>query len=86
MPEFSENEDVMLFLGPKNKSGYQTLSSIQSGVLRIQTDLETGNKLITTPTTGIQIYKRNTDKTISSPYENGVLLEDFNYSLKKAID
>jgi hypothetical protein len=86
MPEFSENEEVMLFLGPKNKSGYQTLSSIQNGVLRIQTDLDTGNKLITTPTTGIQIYKRNTDKSISSPYSDGVLLEDFNYSLKKAID
>ena len=86
MPQFSENEEVMLFLGPKNRSGYQTLSSIQKGVLRIKTDSETGKKLITTPTTGIQIYKRNTDKSISSPDENGVLLEDFNYSLQKAID
>jgi hypothetical protein len=86
MPEFSENEEVMLFLGPKNRSGYQTLSSIQNGVLRIRTDSATGKKLITTPTTGIQIYKINTDKSMASPDENGVLLEDFNYSLKKAID
>ena len=86
MPQFSENEEVMLFLGPKNRSGYQTLSSIQKGVLRIKTDSETGKKLITTPTTGIRIYKKNTDKSISSPDENGVLLEDFNYSLQKAID
>ena len=86
MPQFSENEEVMLFLGPKNRSGYQTLSSIQKGVLRIKTDSETGKKLITTPTTGIRIYRKNTDKSISSPDENGVLLEDFNYSLQKAID
>lgn len=86
MPQFSENEEVMLFLGPKNRSGYQTLSSIQNGVLRIRIDPETGNQLITTPTTGFQIYKRNTDEPMSKPYGNGVLLEDFNYSLKKAID
>jgi hypothetical protein len=85
MPEFSENEEVMLFLGPRNKSGYQTLSSIQNGVLRIRTDSETGNKLITTPTTGIQIYKTNTGKSISPAYSNGVLLDDFIYSLTKAI-
>jgi hypothetical protein len=86
MPQFSENEEVMLFLGPKNRSGYQTLSSIQNGVLRIKTDSETGKKLITTPTTGFQIYKTNTDEPMSTPYGNGVLLEDFSYSLKKAID
>lgn len=86
IPQFSENEEVLLFLGPKNRSGYQTLSSIQNGVLRIKTDSKTGKKFITTPTTGIRLYKRNTDEPMSTPYSNGVLLEDFNYSLKKAID
>jgi hypothetical protein len=86
MPQFSENEEVLLFLGPKNRSGYQTLSSIQNGVLRIKTDSESGKRLIITPTTGIQLYKRNTDEAMSTPYSNGVLLEDFNYSLKKVID
>jgi len=86
MPEFYENEEVMLFLGPKNRSGYQTLSSIQSGVLRIETDSETGNRLISTPTTGIQMYKENTNKSISSPYNDEVLLGDLIYSLKKAIN
>jgi hypothetical protein len=86
MPQFSENEEVLLFLGPKNRSGYHTLSSIENGVLRIKTDPETGKRLITSPTTGIQLYKRNTDEPMSRPYSNGVSLEDFNYSLKKAID
>ena len=86
VPEFSENEEVMLFLGPKNKSGYQTLSSVQNGVLRIKADSETGKKLITSPTTGIQLYKINTGEPMSKPNNNGVLLEDFNYSLKKALD
>lgn len=86
MPEFYESEEVMLFLGPKNRSGYQTLSSIQSGVLRVKTDSETGNRLITTPTTGIPMYKEDTNKSISSPYNNEVLLGDLIYSLKKAIN
>ncbi|MGB7293549.1 MAG: hypothetical protein WBD99_15375 [Thermodesulfobacteriota bacterium] len=86
MPQFSENEEVMLFLAPRNKSGYQTLTSIQNGVLRIKTDSETGKKLITSPTTGIQLYERNTGEPMSTPHNNGVLLEDFNYSVKKAID
>jgi hypothetical protein len=86
MPQFSEEEEVLLFLGPKNKSGYHTLSSIENGVLRIRTDSETGDKIIITPTTGIQIYNTNTDKPIPSPHSNGVSLEDFTYSLKRAID
>jgi hypothetical protein len=86
MPQFSENEEVLLFLGPENKSGYHTLSSIENGVLRIRTDSGTGDKIIITPTTGLQIYKTNTDKPIPSPHSNGVLLEDFSYSLTRAID
>lgn len=86
MPQFSENEEVLLFLGPKNRSGYQTLSSIENGVVRIKTDPETGKRLITTPTPGIQLYKSNTEQRMSTPYSNGVSLEDFNYSLRKAID
>lgn len=86
MPEFSEDEEVLLFLGPKNNSGYHTLSSIENGVLRIRTDSETGEKIVITPTTGIQIYKTNADKAIPQPQRNGVSLEDFTYSLKQAID
>ncbi len=86
MPQFADNEEVMLFLGPKNRSGYRTLSSIENGVLRIKTDSETGKKLITSPTTGIRLYDLNTGKPMSTTYNNGVLLEDFNYSLKKAIE
>lgn len=86
MPEFSENEEVMLFLGPRNESGYQTLSSIANGVLRIHDDPKTGNKLITVPTRGLQIFKKDTDESLSASDENEVLLGDLIYSLKKAMD
>ena len=38
LPEFNEGEEVIHFLGSKNKFGYHNLKSIMSGVLRIQID------------------------------------------------
>lgn len=86
LPKFNEEGEVVLFLGPKNKDGYQTLTSLKNGVLQIQTDKNTGQKIVTTPTSGIEIYKENTKRGISLNQENGVLLEDMIYSLKKALN
>ena len=58
MPKFNEDEEVILFLGSKNKAGYPTLTSSKNGVLRIQTDEVTGQKIVSTTTTGIKIYKK----------------------------
>lgn len=85
MPGFREGEEVILFLGPKNREGYPTLASVQNGVLRIETDRVTGKKYITTPVSGIDLYKENTTKVISPSFQNGLLLEDFIYSIKKSL-
>ena len=85
-PEFNEGQEVVLFLNAKNKYGFYNLSSLMNGVLRIQTDEITGKKILITPTTGIEIFKKNTTKSISQLTRDGILLEDFIHSLKQAIE
>jgi len=85
-PDFTEGQDVVLFLGPKNKYGFYNLKSLMNGVLRIEIDETTGEKLITTPISGIKMFEKNTNKTISELPQGGVLLEDFIYSIKKEIN
>lgn len=84
IPNINEDEEVILFLGPKNKAGYPTLTNMKNGVLRIYTDDVTGQGNVITPTTGIPIYKENSSKAISGTQDSKILLEDFIYSLKEA--
>jgi len=86
LPVFNEEGEVMLFLGPINKDGYPTLASMKNGALQIQTDIKTGQKIVTTPTSGLEIYRENTEREISSQEAEGVLLEDMIYSLRKALN
>ncbi len=82
-PEFLQEEEVILFLGPKNPDGYPTLSSLEKGVLRLKVDEVSGEKIVTTPVTGIKILIKDTENP--APSENGVLLEDLIYSIKKSL-
>ncbi len=86
LPVFNEEGEVMLFLGPINKDGYPTLASMKNGALQIQTDIKTGQKIVTTPTSGLEIYRENTEREISSQEAEGVLLEDMIYTLRKALN
>jgi len=86
IPEFNEGEEVILFLDSENKFGYHNLKSIMNGVLRIHTDETTGEEIINTKTTGIKMYEKNTNKVISEQQDGGVLVEDFIFSLQKAIN
>jgi hypothetical protein len=83
-PDFTREEVVLLFLGPKNAQGYYTLSSLQGGVLRTSIDKESGKRLVTTPITGMEILKKGSESP--APTENGVLLDDLIYSIKKSLN
>lgn len=85
LPRFNEEGEVILFLGQKNEDGYPTLASMKNGALQIQTDKNTGQRIVSTPTSGIEIYRENTERKINSQEANGVLLEDMIYSLRKAL-
>lgn len=82
-PDFTREEVVLLFLGPKNAQGYYTISSLQSGVLRIKTDKVTGTRFVTTPITDMEILRKDTESPALT--ENGVLLEDLIYSIKESL-
>ncbi len=86
IPNFTEGEEVILFLSSKNKYGFYNLKSIRDGVLRIQIDEKAGDKIVITKTTGIDMYDRNTNKTLKTKAQDGVSLENFIFSLRKAID
>jgi len=86
LPEFNEGEEVILFLGSKNKYGYHNLKSIMSGVLRIQIDETSGQRFVSTKTTGIELYNKNTNKTLKTQTQERVTLQNFIFSLKKAIN
>ena len=86
IPNINEDEEVILFLGPKNNDGYPTITSLKNGVLRIQSDGVTGKRMVTTPTSGIKIYKENTEKNIRALRGKGILLEDFVHSLKRTMN
>ncbi|MGH7790816.1 MAG: hypothetical protein ACREOB_00735, partial [Thermodesulfobacteriota bacterium] len=80
-PEFLQDEEVILFLGPKNADGYPTLSSLKKGVLRLELNEISGEKVVATPVTGIKILRKDSESP--APSESGVLLEDLVYSLKR---
>jgi len=86
LPRFNEDEEVILFLRPKNEYGYDVLKSVMSGVLRIQIDETTGKKIVSTKTTGIEMHDMNTNKVLKTQTQEGVSLENFIFSLKRAIN
>jgi len=86
IPDFTEGKEFILFLGAKNKFGYHNLKSMRSGVLRIQIDETTGNKIVSTKTTGIEMYDKNTNKALKTQTQDKVSLENFIFSLREAID
>ena len=63
-PRFSPDEEVVLFLGPKNTKGYPVLKSIYSGVYRISTD-ESGAKLVTQPAGALNKADPDTESRIT---------------------
>lgn len=73
-PTFKPDEEVVLFLGPRNTKGYPVLKSMNRGVYRIQTD-EAGYKVITTPVIGLDIIDSKTNEKVTD--NNKIYLNDF---------
>ena len=81
-PTFQPNEEVVLFLGPKNTKGYPVLKSINNGIYRISTD-EVGAKVVMTPVGDMQIINSKTN----SKDENSskVYLDDFIHTITQSM-
>ena len=82
-PVFVDGEEVVLFLGPKNSAGYPVLHSFNRGVYKVSSD-ETGNKVISTPISGLNVYKTGSDEKVAQGEK--LTLDDFIYSINQAIN
>ena len=81
-PAFEPNEDVILFLGPKNTMGYPVLQSMQNGIYRISTD-QTGEKIVTTPVGNLEIISSKTNQRMENT--NSIYLDDFIHTLTQSM-
>ena len=80
-PRFYVDEEVIMFLSPKNKDGYYTLSSFERGLYRIGKDQKTNEKIITTPVVELGVYRENSREFV--PYGENIRYEDFIYTLRQ---
>ena len=82
LPQFTQNEDVVLFLGPNNTKGYPVLKSLSRGIVRVETD-ESGAKYVVTPVDGLEIIDSKTHER--SVNGNKLMLDDFIYSINEVM-
>ena len=82
LPQFKQNEEVILFLGPDNTKGYPVLKSLSRGIVRIEAD-DTGTKYVTTPVDGLEIIDSKTSERAVSG--NKLKLDDFIYSINEVM-
>lgn len=82
LPGFELNEEVVLFLGPRNSEGYPVLQSINKGVYRVDTDVN-GTKFISTPVNGLNLINSGTNQRIIG--NDKLSLDDFIYSINQTL-
>ena len=82
LPQFTQNEDVILFLGPDNTKGYPVLKSLSRGIVRIEAD-DSGAKYVITPVDGLEIIDSKTNQRAISG--NKLKLDDFIYSINEVM-
>ena len=81
-PKFYTDEDLVIFLGPKNSQGHYALSSLLRGYYKIDEDLQTGQKILKNPPTDIY----NSYKTGNVNSTNYMPLKDFIDYIENSID
>lgn len=82
LPGFELNEEVVLFLGPRNSEGYPVLQSINKGIYRVDTDVN-GTKVISTPVNGLILINSGTNQRIKG--NDKLSLDDFIYSINQTL-
>lgn len=79
-PRFDEQEEMVLFLGEKNKHGYHTLMSFLKGMYKVEIDKSTGEKMIKNPPVDMSFPNANSKQSLS---KGSISLDDFISSLKE---
>ena len=82
LPAFEDNEEVVLFLGPKNTDGYPVLKSINKGIIRVSTE-SSGSKIVSSSVSDLPLYNSRTDQRLQNA--NKINLDDFIYSIQNVL-
>lgn len=82
LPTFKVNEEVVLFVGPKNAEGYPVLNSFTNGIYRVSST-DTGTKVINTSVSGLELYNDGTNQRKNN--NSIITLDDFIYSLNQSL-
>lgn len=82
LPVFTQNDEVILFLGPYNTKGYPVLQSIQEGIYSVETD-DSGVKYVSKPVSGLDIIDPETHRRVTG--DGKVKLDDFIYSINEVM-
>ena len=82
LPKFELNEEVVLFLGPRNSKGFPVIQSVNKGIYRINRT-KNGTKVVTTPVKGLTLSDSITNQRING--NNELLLDDFIYSINEIL-
>ena len=80
-PRFNPDEEVVLFLGPRNSKGYPVIKSTRNGVFRIKTD-EEGRKVVSRSSA----VSAGGDTSSRASVGSKVYLDDFLNSISNSID
>ena len=83
IPQFTPNEEVVLFLGPENQDGYPIVFSEE--VFRVRIESTSGAKTVQPVPSGLPLY-RAANRTPYDSKPDALPLEDFVYSLSKLTD
>lgn len=83
VPKFDVEQEMVLFLGPKNRAGYHSLASIINGTYRIETDKDSGRKIVLNPPPDLLISSGSSAKHRQNAAF--MLLEDFISNIKEKI-
>lgn len=82
-PEFIEEEEVILLLGPKTQEGHYILQSLNEAVYRVYYDNESEVRYVHSNVDGMTVYNSKTGDQLDR--DSKVTLENFIFSLKRLI-
>ena len=83
-PEFSENEQVVLFLENKSADGNYIIQSFTDGIYRVSYDEETGVRYITSAVDNVKVFNSSTGKRIEG--DEKIALDNFIYSVQRLLE
>lgn len=82
LPRFSEQDEMVLFLGKKNRHGYHSLLSVLKGMYKVEIDEFSGEKRIKNPPSDLNLTNANSRQVFTG---SSIPLDDFISNIKESL-